>query len=257
MEHLKKKASQALRRASPKAEGSGDEGMDVDLDNFMTLDSVGDVDEVEDEDDSGGEKKDESTPKKTKVEINIGSEHIKKMEVWWCELCRVYLPRAEPGGAEEAEALRRHCRMRIHLGRYVQHRDTRTLRKHAERIHRQLHQHQEEKESTSTETGDKAKVEKTENTDENKKKLDNGVEISNASGSEDKMWADVDKDIGELLREVDPQGNEGSDDEEDLGRYDKFRKSDKKIENGAGENETSVLDAPADKKSATEVNTPA
>lgn len=39
------------------------------------------------------------------------------------------------------------------------------------------------------------------------------------SGSEDKLWADVDKDIGELLREVDPQGNEASDDEEDLGRY--------------------------------------
>lgn len=35
---------------------------------------------------------------------------------------------------------------------------------------------------------------------------------------EDKLWADVDKDIGELLREVDPQGNEGSDDDEDLGR---------------------------------------
>lgn len=39
------------------------------------------------------------------------------------------------------------------------------------------------------------------------------------TGSEDKLWADVDKDIGELLREVDPQGNEGSDDDEDLGRY--------------------------------------
>lgn len=38
------------------------------------------------------------------------------------------------------------------------------------------------------------------------------------SGSEDKLWADVDKDIGELLREVDPQGNEASDDDEDLGR---------------------------------------
>lgn len=57
-------------------------------------------------------------------------------QVWWCELCRVYLP----AGADEAEALRKHCRLRIHLGRYVQHRDTRTLRKHAERIHRQLHQ---------------------------------------------------------------------------------------------------------------------
>lgn len=44
--YLQRKASQANRRAaSPKAEeASGDEGMDVDLDNFMTLDSVGDVD---------------------------------------------------------------------------------------------------------------------------------------------------------------------------------------------------------------------
>lgn len=41
---FQRKASQSARRASPKAEGSGDEGMDVDLDNFMTLDSVGDVD---------------------------------------------------------------------------------------------------------------------------------------------------------------------------------------------------------------------
>lgn len=39
-------------------------------------------------------------------------------------------------------------------------------------------------------------------------------------GNEDKLWADVDKDIGELLREVDPQGNEGSDDDDDLDRCD-------------------------------------
>lgn len=37
--------------------------------------------EVEDEDDSGGEKKDSESPKKPKVEINIGNEHIKKLEV--------------------------------------------------------------------------------------------------------------------------------------------------------------------------------
>lgn len=36
--------------------------------------------EVED-DDSGGEKKEESSTKKPKVEINIGNEHIKKLEV--------------------------------------------------------------------------------------------------------------------------------------------------------------------------------
>ncbi|XP_075972218.1 uncharacterized protein LOC142974007 isoform X2 [Anticarsia gemmatalis] len=260
LEHLKRKASQSARRVSPKAEASGDEGMDVDLDNFMTLDSVGDVDEVED-DDSGGEKKDESTPKKVKVEINIGSEHIKKMEVWWCELCRVYLPRVEAGGTEEAEALRRHCRLRIHLGRYVQHRDTRTLRKHAERIHRQLHQQKEEEKDVAASESDKVKTEKVESTDDSKKKLDNGADNSIASdgisGSEDKLWADVDKDIGELLREVDPQGNEGSDDDEDLGRYDKFRKSDKNVKNG--ESEENPTDAPdaAVEKTNTEINTPA
>ncbi|KAJ8735539.1 hypothetical protein PYW07_007159 [Mythimna separata] len=256
LEHLKRKASQSARRVSPKAEASGDEGMDVDLDNFMTLDSVGDVDEVED-DDSGGEKKDESSPKKPKVEINIGSEHIKKMEVWWCELCRVYLPRVEAGGTEESEALRRHCRLRIHLGRYVQHRDTRTLRKHAERIHRQLHQQKEEEKEASAEAGDTIKSENVEATEE-KKKLDNGADNSAASaGSEDKLWADVDKDIGELLREVDPQGNEGSDDEEDLGRYDKFRKSDKKIKAGEnGENPVDGTDAVSE-KSNTEINTTA
>lgn len=44
---VQRKASQLAHRPSPKeieAEGSGEEGMDVDLDNFMTLDSVGDVD---------------------------------------------------------------------------------------------------------------------------------------------------------------------------------------------------------------------
>jgi hypothetical protein len=44
------------------------------------------IPEVED-DDSGGEKKEEeSSPKKPKVEINIGSEHIKKMEVLYSDI---------------------------------------------------------------------------------------------------------------------------------------------------------------------------
>ncbi|KPI94841.1 hypothetical protein RR46_11845 [Papilio xuthus] len=261
LEHLKRKANQTARRASPKAEASGDEGMDVDLENFMTLDSVGDVDEVED-DDSGAEKKDES-PKKPKVEINIGSEHIKKVEVLWCELCRVYLPRgaggagAEAGSAEEAEALRRHCRMRTHLGRYVQHRDTRTLRRHAERIHRQLHQQKEDEKAEAGEdtADDKVMTEKSESGNE-KKNLENGADITNA-GSEDKLWADVDKDIGELLREVDPQGNEGSDDDEDLGRYDKFRKSDKKSKIGDGEEGDVKAGDISKEKTITEVNSTA
>ncbi|XP_028036509.1 zinc finger protein on ecdysone puffs-like [Bombyx mandarina] len=257
LEHLKKKANKSLRRASPKAEGSGDEGMNVDLDNFMTLDSVGDVDEVED-DDSGTEKKDEGSPKKTKAEINIGSEHIKKLEVWWCELCRTYLTRAETGGAELTEVVRRHCRLRLHLGRYVQYRDTRTLRKHAERIHRQLHQQKQDVEESANDVVAKGKEEKEETIDEVKKKLDNTTETSNMSANEDKLWADVDKDIGELLREVDPQGNEGTDDEEDLDRYEKFRKTDtKKAKNIESENNESIVLNSSSEKKSVEVNTSA
>lgn len=48
------------------------------------------------------------------------------------------------------------------------------------------------------------------------------------SGVDDKLWADVDKDLGELLREVEPtDGNKSSDEDEDSraegGRYDRFR----------------------------------
>ncbi|VVC87490.1 unnamed protein product [Leptidea sinapis] len=188
IEHLKRKAIQGSRRASPKQDPSGDEGMDVDLDNFMTLDSVGDVDEVED-DDSGGEKKDsEDKPKKSKVEINIGND---------------------------------------------------------------------EKESNAEETPDlKVKAEKTEATAD-KKTVENGTDAVNVSGNEDKLWADVDKDIGELLREVDPQGNEAaSDDEEDLGRYDKFRKSDKASKPGEEEEGKTKEESVEGEKTSTETINP-
>ncbi|XP_041975094.1 zinc finger protein on ecdysone puffs isoform X2 [Aricia agestis] len=253
IDHLKKKASQSARRASPKAEGSGDEGMDVDLDNFMTLDSVGDVDEVE-EDESGGEKPDETPQKKPKVEINIGSENIKKIEVYWCELCRVYLSRG-PMGGDAAEVLRRHCRLRAHLGRYVRHRDTRTLRKQAERIHRQLHQQkEEEKENAEEEKAEnKVKVEKIE-TNTDKKSLENGTESTNIAGNEDKLWDDVDKDIGDLLREVGPPGDEASDDEEDLDRYEKYRKNDKKSKVEDTDDAETKADDKANEKANVEIN---
>ncbi|GBP60788.1 hypothetical protein EVAR_41127_1 [Eumeta japonica] len=179
--------------------------------------------------------------------------------VWWCELCRVYLPRAEAGSTEESEALRRHCRLRMHLGRYVQHRDTRTLRKHAERIHRQLHQQKEEEEKDDA-SADEGKTKDTKESGEERKKkpVENGGDNADTSGGgQDKLWADVDKDIGEFLREVDPQGNDASDDEEDLGRYDKFRKSDKKLSESAagGEDADAVAAEAATDKAGVEIKT--
>jgi hypothetical protein len=59
---------------------------------------------------------------------------------------------------------------------------------------------------------------------------DGDLEQDLESGMDDKLWADVDKDLGELLREVEP-GNKSSDEDDDSraegGRYDRFRYSEK------------------------------
>lgn len=52
---------------------------------------------------------------KPKQMIKVGSEYIKRVEVQFCELCKVYLPRSENN--ERAVAL--HCSTRSHLKRYT------------------------------------------------------------------------------------------------------------------------------------------
>lgn len=47
--------------------------------------------------------------------IKVGAEYIKRVEVQYCELCKVYLPRSE--NTERAVAL--HCSTRSHLKRYI------------------------------------------------------------------------------------------------------------------------------------------
>lgn len=56
---------------------------------------------------------DEPKKAKTKQMIKVGAEYIKRVEVQFCELCKVYLPRNE--NAERAVAL--HCSTRSHLKR--------------------------------------------------------------------------------------------------------------------------------------------
>lgn len=56
---------------------------------------------------------------------------MKKIEVYFCDLCRLYLPRLD----QPERALAIHCRTRTHLQRYVRYRDDRALRNKAEKIH--------------------------------------------------------------------------------------------------------------------------
>lgn len=62
-----------------------------------------------------GESSSEAEKKsKGKQMIKVGAEYIKRVEVQYCELCKVYLPRSE--NTERAVAL--HCSTRSHLKRY-------------------------------------------------------------------------------------------------------------------------------------------
>ena len=213
---------------------------EVDMDSLLVLDSVGSADESESDEDAVDEKSEgkegEKKEKKKKAQINLGADYVKKVEVMYCELCAIYLPRT----GEEDVALANHCRTRNHLQRYVRYKDDRALRKEAERIHRRDKAEQEARSkaqevskevksdcSSGTEKTpikeekSEAKTEKSSGSVSNSEALNDSVDL------DDKIWADVDKGLDELLREVEP-GNKSSDDDDESGRYDRFRYSDKK-----------------------------
>nr|CAD7197374.1 unnamed protein product [Timema douglasi] len=274
--HIKKKAAAIKERSDhdekndEEGEGSGMDDKDINMDNFMILDSVGSADgrlnicESGGEAEEGGEGKSKISKEKKEIdekkleEIILGNEYVKQIEVLYCELCMMYLSRHQ----SKDKALALHCRTRTHLQRYVRYRDDRALRREAERIHRK---EQKEKEARETEAKKKAaKKEKVDTDDENADKEDAAKDDDSAdvkkdaegdavnesvkgdtsmdtgeeggAGDElethidDKMWAHVDKELGDLLCEVEP-ANKSSDEDEDGqtegGRYDRFRYSEK------------------------------
>lgn len=114
--------------------------------------------------------------------------------------------------------------MRSHLRAYVRYRDDRTLRKAAERIHKK---HNESKQKD----GKKDEVDEAKPEDKNAKEVTVEDGKDGSEVGDDKMWEDVDKDLGELLREVDGPANNDDEDDEDSRlnseRYDRFRNSEK------------------------------
>lgn len=114
----------------------------MDLENFLIVDSVGDVNGG---DFSFSEENDETPVEKTaevekpRIErtenVNVGNEHVKKIEVLYCDLCRYYLPHLEDPEA----ALQKHCSTRNHLRAYLRYKENQSLKITAELIHRRDH----------------------------------------------------------------------------------------------------------------------
>lgn len=110
----------------------------------------------------------------------------------------MYLTRGEE--SEMSEILSRHCSQKVHRKRYLRLKDSETKK--------------EEKEETETK----------QDTEEPASETD--VKAEDNLDKDDKLWADVDKDLGDILAEA-QSGNKSSDeDEEDSHvngeRYDRY-----------------------------------
>ncbi|CAH1171279.1 unnamed protein product [Phaedon cochleariae] len=226
IDHIKRK------QRMENSDGSGEE--ELELENFTTIDSVGDVDgdgsdtemkkEAADDDDEDVEEEEDS-----KQPVNVGIEQIRKIEAHFCDLCKMYLPR--PKGGEEvvdsSKILARHCKQRVHMQRYVRLKERQDLEKRAEKLQRkelaekEVKTKKEDKEDASADSGDAKKGKET---------TANKAADDDDDTKDDKLWADVDKDLGDILAEAE-SGNKSSDEDEDSHvngeRYDRFKLSEK------------------------------
>ncbi|KAK6629110.1 hypothetical protein RUM43_002927 [Polyplax serrata] len=219
LDHMKKK--NILDERLGKTKGSSMEY----LDNYMVLDSVGSGDEVEDSKDEKTEetiKSENKSGEEDEDDINIGVEFIRKVEAFYCEVCRFYLPRL----ADEEKALRTHCRTQNHYLRYLRFGNSKLL---------QQIQNKKLKEE-SEKAGDEKTEVKTEDGAKESENHEDGVD------DEDKLWADV----TDLLSQVEPEAKSDDEDEEEGGRFDRFRSNEKKENGEVSTTEEGIADKESD-----------
>lgn len=235
LDHLKFKAR--VERYSNK-DDSGEDGAEIDLENFTTVDEVGNVDEPSDSIKDTG-----STPKKGESvgrpgtddeddsddvdeETVIGAEHVKKVEVQYCDLCSMYLPRRE----EPEKTLAIHCKTRSHLKLYIRKREDKKLRERAERIHKKkLSDAKAKKDAKKEKDTSVSEADASEKPDAEGKKAVDGE--NKDSTTDEQLWEVVDNDIADLLHEVGGPAEDAEEEEDEektsSERYDKFKHTEK------------------------------
>ncbi|KAG5886247.1 hypothetical protein JTB14_008914 [Gonioctena quinquepunctata] len=214
-------------------ENSSDASAEEDnLENFTTIDSVGDVDG-----DGGSENEEE----KKDEPLNVGIEQIRKIAAYYCDLCKMDLQRARE--SEMPSILARHCKLRIHMQRYVRLKERQDLEKRAEKLQRKELAEKEGKDKKD----EKENNESTGDSDAKEKKDSDssGKGVDDEETKDDKLWADVDKDLGDILAEAE-SGNKSSDEDEDSHingeRFDRFKLSEKSGDEKLMGDEEGILD---------------
>ncbi|KAM8709699.1 hypothetical protein ACLKA7_016500 [Drosophila subpalustris] len=213
LEHIRNKA----RNDESGSEDSVDE-REIDLNKFLTVDSVGEIDDdvMDAEVDAmllEAETAQKSTDEETRKRGLIAPEFIKSVETFFCELCNHYSPKQGDDTLEDYT--KKHCLQHSHVKNYLRHKE-------------------ETEKKTKSEAGDDDDIEGEEEDvaqepkDNDEAEADEDIEMDGKEDDEDyegedpdetheeTLWEDVDKDLGDLLAEVEPLGHEEEDEDESV-----------------------------------------
>lgn len=157
-----------------------------------------------------------------KEPVNVGIEQIRKIDAHYCDLCKMYLPRGEETDIQKI--LSKHCKLRVHMQRYVRYKEDQDLEKRAEKLQRKELAEKEVLEKK--EKHDKDNISGSTNTIKDPKDCETlSKSVDDDEARDDKLWADVDKDLGDILAEAE-SGNKSSDEDDDSHingeRYDRY-----------------------------------
>ncbi|KAJ8912951.1 hypothetical protein NQ315_000006 [Exocentrus adspersus] len=133
--------------------------------------------------------------------------------------------------AMHQKILSKHCKLRVHMQRYVRYKEDQDLEKRAEKLQRKEMAEKEvhvKKEKPDQDTSEISISEAVKDGKDSESKC-----VDDEEARDDKLWADVDKDLGDILAEAE-SGNKSSDEDEDSHvngeRYDRFKLSEKNDE---------------------------
>lgn len=210
------------RKQDSDSDNSGDEEMrEIDLNKFMTVDSVGEIDDEMDADVEAllnDATEDTEEENEDRERILVGGEFVKEVSAFYCELCENF---ASTEKTTLEEFSKKHCLQRSHLKAYLRHKEEEKNAQKRKEAKEKKKSESEKKDGDVQEEGDEEKKpeNETETADNDEDKPaeqqedeEQENEVDEAQADEQQLWEDVDKDLGDLLRHVEPE--ERDEDEE-------------------------------------------
>lgn len=198
-------------------ESGSDDSVDereIDLNKFLTVDSVGEIDvDVIDADVDAmvieAETALKSTDEETRKRGLIGPDFIKTIDAFYCELCNHYSGKTDDVSLEDYT--KKHCLQHSHVKAFLRHKEE------AEKKAKAEGGEEDEPEEEDKKGGD----DDAEADEEIDGKGDEDEDEDYGDGEEadethdEKLWEEVDKDLGDLLAEVEPLGQEEEEEEDE------------------------------------------